>query len=367
MSDDERKGKMSASKLGSYQLCPGKWQAEKGLPNPESEAARNGTLFHKAMAGEIPVEKLSEDLRELFTLCWDQYSEIAHNTGFLAQPVDKVMVEQRLWCKSAGPEREWSGGIDRIEIIGDTALITDWKSGRIAQGTASSSVQLRAYAVLAKENHPTLQKIYVSLIQPLAGAPTVAGYDAFDLDAAREQVDEIIDDAMKPGAQRVPSADACRYCAAKGICPEARAEAEAVVAVEPPALVGLSDEQLGLFLDRAEVAEDVIAEAKAEAKRRLLAGQKIPGLALQKGRASRSIRDAQEAFQRLYGSLSPEQFVSACKVSVTQLESELCGALYLKKKEAKEKLSELLGEVLETKIGEPVMVRKQAETKGEIE
>jgi hypothetical protein len=57
--------------------------------------------------------------------------------------------------------------------------------------------------------------------------------------------------------------------------------------------------------------------------------------------------------------LDPSEFAKCCKVSVSQLEKAVVAKLQLKAKEGKDRLAELLGNVLANKQGEPVMSRKK--------
>lgn len=353
---DPRAGQISASAISALALCPGRRNAELPLPPvPAGEAAEAGTRLHAALAGESSYESLAPDLQYVYRQCIEQHQAIIDQLAAAGHQVETTVVEQRLW---AG--QEWSGQIDRIDLIsGDAALVTDWKSGRVAQGTAATSLQLRAYAVLVKQAYPQLQTIYVALIQPLAAEPTVAQYGLSDLVDSRHEINGIIRAAKAPDAIRKASPDACRWCRAKAVCPEARGEAEALATVHPSSLPALSNEALGDLLESADVAIDLIDALKVEAKARLIAGQVIPGRVLQPGRATRSISDANEAFAKLSGALPPEAFASAAKLSIPQLESALAEALSVKPKEAKAKLNELLGETIQTKTSEPILARQK--------
>jgi len=354
---DERKGKMSGSAFPTYSLCPGKYQAELGLPEETSRDAQIGTDFHALMAGQVSEDKYPVDQLELRDTCWKEHDSVIDQIGFAGKTPDVICTEDRLWYGD-----EWSGQIDRIEIWGNIALVTDWKSGRIAQGSALSSMQLRAYAVLVARKFPQLATIHVALVQPLAADTTVAAFDRFDLQDAEDEIARIIAAAKEPGAKRIPSADACRYCKAKSVCPEAQAETTQLATVEVLMLQSMSSEKLGEFLDRCEIAEDVIDAAKSEAKRRLLAGEEIPGRKLQAGKTTRIIERIQDAFELLCDDvtgLPVDSFVSSCTLSVAKLEESLAEALKLKGKAAKEKLAQVLGDIIQTKTTAPSMVRKK--------
>lgn len=347
---DERNNKISGSGLYPLSLCAGKWIAEFNVPKGESgEAADIGTRIHEYIA--TGKGKLSTEELETADLIVRHYKEAIDQ--ITAEKITSSIIEQRYWYDNA-----WSGQIDRIDFIGDeVAIVTDYKTGRVAQTSAAENIQLRAYAVLVKKHHPAVKRIFVCIVQPLAGPTTISAYDEISLSQADAEISRIVADAYKTDAKRTPSPDACKYCRAKSTCPEARAEASALVQVPVATLPAMSNDQLGYFLEKAEIVEDLIVAIKAEAKERLKKGQEISGYKLGAGRTTRSITNANEAFSKLQSVLDANQFAAVCKVSVPELEKAVTTQLMLKSKEGKEKLAEILGETIETKTSEPVMTR----------
>ena len=351
---DEREDKMSGSGMKGYADCAGKFQLEKTCPKDTGNAyTEMGNRIHDYMA--VPSQAhatavLAEDEQHIANRCWEEYAKITEALG-LGEP-EFVTAEKRLWCGDT-----WSGQIDRIDHHGDTALVVDWKTGRNPQGNAAENLQLRAYAVLVKKNLPYLKKIYVAIVQPMAAPYTIAEYDEADLAAADEQIQGIVAAALAPNAPRTPSPDACKYCRAKSICPEAQAEATALAEVKADIIPSLTDEQVADFLEKSTIVESFIEHLRAEAKKRLKDGAEIAGYKLQAGRTSRSLESLQEAHSRLSGIIGEEAFLSACKVSVPSLEKAYASSKGLKGKSAKEEFEKEVHDLLINKQGEPVMTR----------
>ena len=351
---DERNGKISGSGMTALAACPGKFNLEKTLPKqPSGEAAELGNRVHEYIASEGKT-KLIDPEREIAELIVSKYEEAIEIIG-LGKP-DKTLRETRLWYGE-----DWSGQIDRIDfyesVTRNTAIVTDYKTGRIAQSSASDNLQLRAYAVLVKKAYPQLNRIFVSIVQPLAGETTITEYNDEDLRQADQQIAEIVAKAYQPDAPRIPSPTACKYCAAKSVCPEARGLTAQVMQIASDNVKALTNDELGKYLERAEVVEDIIEALKAEAKSRLLAGIPINGYKLENGNSSRSIPNPDSAYERLKEVMTPQEFTKCCKVSAPQLESLLAKSLQIKAKEAKQKLTDLLGEQLVVKQGEQKMVK----------
>jgi CRISPR/Cas system-associated exonuclease Cas4 (RecB family) len=349
---DEREGKISGSGMSAYDACAGRFNLESTMPKEESSPyAEMGTRIHEYIA--TGKGTLNESELEIAELCVAFRKEALDSIN--AGDVTAVTLEERYWLDDL-----YSGQIDRIDHIGEEiAIVTDYKTGRNAQSSASENLQLRAYAVLVKENFPKLKSIFVCIVQPMAGPTTIAAYDEIDLRLAREQVVEICRKAYSPNAPRTPSPEACKYCRAKAVCPEAGAKVHEVAKTSPLSILELGDAQLAEYNDAADVAESVIEAIRSETRRRLNAGSLIRGWELKSGRTTRSVENADEAYGALSSVLDPSEFAKCCKVSVSQLEKAVVAKLQLKAKEGKDRLAELLGNVLANKQGEPVMSRKK--------
>lgn len=348
---DEREGRISASGINRIALCAGSYNLESIMPRGESSpAAEMGTRIHEWIAtgnGE-----LTENEKEIASLCIHFHKEVIDVIN--AGDVTKVTTEKRMWYSDL-----YSGQIDRIDHIGDEiAIVSDYKTGRISQGTAESNLQLRAYAVLVKANFPKLKKIYVAIIQPMTDTPyTIAEYDEDSLHEANLEINTIIRNAYSPMAERTPSPEACKYCRARSVCIEAGAKVRELVKTEIGGILSLTDEQLTEYNKAADVAESVIEAIRAETRNRLKSGSQIQGWELRAGRNTRAIDNAEDAYSKIQDILDPAEFAKCCKVSVTSLEKAITETMQLKAKEGKEKLAELLGDVLITKQSEPVMSR----------
>jgi CRISPR/Cas system-associated exonuclease Cas4 (RecB family) len=348
----EREGKISGSGMAAYAACAGRFNLESTMPEGESSPyADMGTRIHEYIA--TGKGNLKESELEIAELCIAYRKEALDSIN--AGDVTKTILEERYWYDDL-----YSGQIDRIDFIGEeTAILTDYKTGRNAQSNASENLQLRAYAVLAKKNFPNLKRVFVCIVQPMAGPTTITEYEEIDINLATEQIVEICRKAYAPDAPRNPSPEACKYCRARAICPEAGGKVRSLAKNSVESILALSDDQLAEYNDAADVAESVIEAIRSETRRRLNAGSSIRGFELKAGRSTRTIENADEAYTRLADILGAPEFAQCCTVSVSQLEKAVVAKLQLKAKEGKEKLAELLGDVLTTKQGEPVMSRKK--------
>ena len=309
-----------------------------------------GTAVHAVLAGQAEFDTLTEEGQDIATRCLSQFSEMIGQLDLGERT--KEVIEERFWYDDL-----FSGAIDRIDFFGDTAVVTDYKTGRVAQSGAAENYQLRAYAVLVKKAYPELKTILVAIIQPLAAGKTIAEYNEEDLARAEEEIIGIVRASQKHDAIRTPSPDACKWCRAKSICPEVRGTHKELEVVSNSVVPRLSNEEILAIDDKAEVVLDFIEEVRKEMKARMMAGQQFAGRSLTEGRKVRSVSDTQSVISALSGIVEQSDVLACTKVSVTALEKAYAKAKGLKGKEAKEKFEDSLGWLIETTTGEPSIKR----------
>jgi hypothetical protein len=350
----ERNGKPSASGMSRLSDCAGSWNLEKTLPEQEpNQYMQLGTDVHAVLAGTKEFDELTENGQEIATRCLSDFSTLIAQLD-LGERTAEVL-EQRFWYNDA-----YSGAIDRIDFFSDeVAVVTDYKTGRTAQGRASENQQLKAYAVLVKHHYPQLKTIYVAIIQPLAGGTTIAEYNEQELESATTEILSILSASLNPNAPRTPSPDACKWCRAKSICPEVQATHKELEVISGAVVNRLTNDELVAFDNKAEVVEAFIDEIRKEIKLRLMSGQQITGRKLGKGRTTRSVSSDQAAVVSALSSiLSPADVMACAKISLTGLEKAVAKAKGIKSKEAKQAVEDSLGWLIETKEGEPTLIRE---------
>ena len=348
---NERKGKPSASGFSRLALCPGSWNLEQTLPpQEENKYMALGTAVHAVLAGQAEFDTLTEDGQDIATRCLSQFSEMIGQLDLGERT--KEVIEERFWYDDL-----FSGAIDRIDFFGDTAVVTDYKTGRVAQSGAAENYQLRAYAVLVKKAYPELKTILVAIIQPLAAGKTIAEYNEEDLARAEEEIVGIVTASKKHDAPRTPSPDACKWCRAKSICPEVRGTHKELEVVSNSVVPKLSNEEILAIDEKAEVVLDFIEEVRKEMKARMIAGQQFAGRSLTEGRKVRSVSDTQSVISALSGVVEQSDVLACTKVSITALEKAFAKSKGLKGKDSKQQFEDALGWLIETTIGEPSIKR----------
>lgn len=353
--NDERQSKPSASSMERYQLCPGSWRAEQGQPDETTEDAETGNRIHAALAGEVVTPPMTDDEERVFEMCKVQAEALIQNT---LGDGSRRTLEEREWSL----DERWSGKPDVVAFNarGTHALVIDYKTGRGDVADATGNMQLRALAVLVADQC-WADRVTVAIVQPLAGPVSVCNYNSTDLDRARSEINGIIDAINKPDAPRIPSAKACQYCKAKGVCPEAqKLAADAPLAVSRDGRkLSISPERMAEFLEQVPAIEAVVEAVKAKAKRMLEADpESVPGWKLKPGAERESITDPTTVFNRAsFLGVNAEAFMACVQVANGKLKDAVKLATGDKGKTLDVHLEYVLAGCTETKATAPSLVK----------
>ena len=297
-------------------------------------AARQGTTAHAAaeteirlLLGHIDQTEADLTLMELAVMpdeeseAYDsemaetlgEYVDLVHTYG-RDRGYENVMIEQRVGASVFldgypldHPDRVYTitGSADCIVL--PTAeepdlVVADLKYGNGIDVSVEGNPQIRIYGLGALAQLIDLgrglpEQITYHIVQPRLGGIKTWTESTDDLIAWR---DEVLSPALTQaltgvGAKFAPSDKACQFCPARGGCPaltEERVAAAAdlfdtVVEAEyehgpgafPPA-ESLTDTRLGELLAQITGLIDIHADLKAEAQRRLVRGDAVPGFKL---------------------------------------------------------------------------------------
>jgi hypothetical protein len=130
----------------------------------------------------------------------------------------------------------------------------------------------------------------------------------------RPEAERVVREALARARGEHPPAvnEYCGWCARRFECP-ARKEALGIVPLEGPATLALADWPSPLlreFVLRAAIVEDFSEQARAVLKERCVAGERIPGVALNSKRGARKLEA--RALAPLVEALGAERVLTAC-------------------------------------------------------
>jgi hypothetical protein len=226
------------------------------------------------------------------------------------------------------------GTVDFVSIKDDHADVVDYKYGRGEVDDSDINIQGQSYLLGVMDKFPKLKTATVHFILPRRDEILTHSYKREDMEDIRLRINLIIEKAEAENAEAIPNSEGCRYCKHKLSCPAlsdkllplAKKYSESVNDFEMALWGNYSPEKvddpmvLSRMLNVAQVVDKWQAAAKKQAlKLAVEDGEDIPGYNLHYRNATAKIEDAQEAFDALEHIMTPEDFMSACSVSVSAL------------------------------------------------
>lgn len=330
--------KYSASGFEAARLCPGKPVMEAGKPDSSSAFAREGTAAHSVLelcitnnqrAGaylgrliEVEGDKIEVDdeMVDHLNWCLDTIADYAGDDGL-------VMAETRVnYAEDIGVEHHEAWGTSDVIIVrGSEAISVDLKFGRGVEVDADCD-QTKLYLLGTVRQVDGLvadiTHCRAVILQPrLKRSPSEWDCSVDDLrkwagtvawDAVEKREAARTAGGREEFAQYLnPNEKSCKFCKAKATCPALRDEVAETVGTTAASPEEFADEVptpneftpaewLAACLSKVDLVEDWCKAIRAEAERRLLAGEPVPGFKVVQGkRGNRQWADPKAAEELL--------------------------------------------------------------------
>lgn len=336
------------SNMLRFDRCPGWWRVapSPAAEEPSSDAA-DGTLCHQAMASLIsglPGPAIDDD--QAAACSWAMREAMPHLAGDVAT---EVPLEWR--------DFGLRGTADVIAMAdGDDAPVhlIDWKFGRGDVEEAQDNLQLAAYSIMASIRWPGRSLFVAHVIQPRLRKHDQATFDRARLAGASQQIAEIRHRAESL-TTLIPGHPQCDWCPAKANCPELHKTTALVARTPEAAIASTTAPELARLADLGRLARKCADAIDAEVKRRIKAGEDVPGYSLM-SQKQRVLGDIQEAFRRL-GIPAPE-FLACCKASLPKLAAALKAERGVSKADADRIVEAELADIIA--VEESVSIKREA-------
>lgn len=366
----EAHSKWSASGFKKIMLCPGSKVLEVGRPDNTSIYAAEGTAAHELLemcltndvpalgyVGRIIVAdgfeiEVTDEMAEYVQGVVDRVKDYQGPDG-------ELFVEQKLYYAEYidVPREEGWGTGDVVILRGDEIIVIDLKYGKGQWVDVKENPQLSLYGLGALDKFNGIAgdftRVRLVIDQPrISEKPsewdtTVEAIEAWGRSTARSVVNTVKSAEMLHAKELNtwgetflrPGEDQCKFCKAKAVCPQLRAdvaatvfEAEAATPEEFEALNGntpetvpqqsASSEWIAACLNKVDLIEDWCKAVRAEADHRLLNGNPVPGykvVAGKKGhRAWTNASEVEELFKSMR--LKTEEMYSLKLITPTAAE-----------------------------------------------
>ncbi len=296
-----------ASSSSRWMSCPGSVELSKGIVEPPSEFAAEGTAAHELSEMVLRTELhtsnwLGEKIEAsgfTFTVDGEMVDAVQMYVDFVrdlsAEYGTAPMLEHRFDLSKLQPPAPMFGTADcAFYVEGERLLhIADLKYGRGVPVSAHDNPQLKYYALgmlLSLPADKPVRTVRMSICQPRINNFDNAEISVEELLDFSAELLDAVHAAIKPDAALVPSESACKFCKAKGKCPALRETALTVAQSEFGEILDpaeLQPEQIGELLAKADMLEEWLRGLRNMALSQAEAGVEIPGFTLQAKRATR--------------------------------------------------------------------------------
>ena len=303
---------LSPSSAVRWMACPGSVALTAGMPDQGSDHAAEGTVAHevaqRCLQGSVDAASMIGWDITVDGRTWTVDADMAQHVQAYVDRVraivqatqGELLVEQRLPIGQITGEDGAHGTADAVILAGDEIIVIDLKFGRGVQVDAEDNPQLQIYALAALDEFGLagdFSRVRMIIDQPRLGAVSEWAQTADQLREFGDRVTAAAYASRQPDAPLNPTAKGCRWCKAKATCPALSAHVEATVGADFEALE-VTETRTKLYREDAQfmprlvaahlaavdLIEDWCKAVRAEAERRLLAGEPVPGFKLVQGR-----------------------------------------------------------------------------------
>ena len=343
MSEIKKHAKLSASGSSKWINCPGSIEAESKIVKKQSVYAEEGTLAHeladtclkKRVDASTFIGKIiscESDGKVLSTVVDKEMAK------FVQEYLDYVLsfetknsqlyTEDKVDFSNIAPDG--FGTMDSAILDYDTGVchIFDLKYGQGVEVSAIENTQGQLYALGFYNELKCLDVIksfVIHIVQPRKWNFSEWEISLKDLVAFGEFAKKKAQEALKPGAKRVPGYKQCEFCNAKASCTALDKFTQDIISADFDNLdevdsESVTDERVKLILDNKKLIESFLSAVETRAFERLVAGEKIPGYKIVEGKSNRKWIDDAEA--KLIEKLGDEAFEKSL-IGITAAEKKL--------------------------------------------
>lgn len=297
--------------------CPAYVTRARGRLGASSTYAREGTAAHHVaeciLTGK-PVPATVEVEGEVFEVTEEMLGHVNKYVTYAqlaTYGADFIGVEQRVTLEIDGVGEPLFGTSDLVSYnaADRSLLVADLKYGAGKVVEAAGNPQPRIYA-LGALRLKALSKAKVESVRMAIIQPRVAGAFVKEEDLSIDELYAWRDEVLIPALQRIDADDGtenpgahCHWCRRKADCGAMRAKAldkARAAFADPPVLVEtLQQPEIAEVLNEAEIVEGWIAAVRAEAQRRIEAGERVPGWRLAPTRPTRKWTDEEAAAESI--------------------------------------------------------------------
>lgn len=331
----------SPSKLDQIRACPGSYQMQLGIPDPEvSEYALEGALLHERVASR-DIKDLTSSQEELLESCWMFLDDMVSEG-------DEIFYEHKMDIRSENGDVLTFGTADVLVRHNDGRVsVIDWKFGFTPVKNAAMNPQIAAYSAAAMDFFKA-SECTGYIYQPRL--KSVSYFTFTNRQAIVKNIEHIIKLALGEKLILLASDEACRYCKARLGCPAFRAKYQHIASVQPEDLS--NEETLLRLYEDAKNIKPLIAEIENAVKGMIEQTGRCGKYIFKTTEGSRQIPDINSLYDRLKELVTPREFNEICSVSIGKLETLVTSKIVaaspekMTRTEGKKRFSEMVADLI---------------------
>lgn len=258
--------------------------------------------------------------------------KIENYVGPYARNAEKDFREIRLDLRPIGATGCDFGTVDRLLIRGAEAHLIDYKFGEREVDDPESNIQMWAYVLGVFANFNEVEITHVHVLQPKRDEVGTATFHRSDIPRMSLRVKAIVARCARPNPEEVPTTTWCRLCARAATCESLK---QFALAIPDDAIAPVTSNDVtralidpaaaGRVYDFARAVETWAKSARWEICDAMRKGTlDVPDthtLVCVEGRTEIvDVLGAQAFMAEEYG-ITPNEFLMACELSVTKLET----------------------------------------------
>lgn len=304
----------SPSSSGIWIACPASVTKARGRQRVPTIYTLEGSVAHAVAEERLNAGKKYKwpGIYEMDGQLIDVTEEMKEAIEVYAKHVEKLKAVKRYEQKvSIDYEGEaLFGTADTVAVNGPEGWVevVDFKYGQGVRVSADSS-QLKIYGLGVLNNlgpFEDIRTIDLTVVQPRIDPDNPTNTVSLRISEIEKWGHDILTpalDRLAAGDLTETTGDHCRWCVRAGECQAladlAMTNAQTAFGAIPPAPASMTDDELGLLLDHAQMIVDWVSKVKAEATGRIEKGSYVPGWKLVAKRAMRRWAKPSEAITHL--------------------------------------------------------------------
>jgi hypothetical protein len=338
MSNEELHSEVGASGAHRWMKCPGSVALSRGMPNPSSPFAEEGTRAHelgeKILLGASILPPTSEDAKEMlaYTHVYTNFvlGELNRCQAKQASTIP-LQVEEEISLTSI--DERMFGTVDAMFYCASegTLYVFDLKYGKGIEVDVEDNPQLMYYA-LAGWTTCFASKVILTIVQPRTDGQAIkrVTYMYNDMMAFAKKLENAIEAINETPDSYIPGISQCRWCIASAVCPALSTKFTAVTTIDPkvpaeeanfPVVGKLTPEELSVVYANTSLFKKWLDDVNKTCVELTKAGVHIPNTKLVEQRKHRVFKNPKTAIKTLVKKgFSIESITTSKLITPAQLE-----------------------------------------------